>query len=301
MASNRFQGLLEVFSASDVNKSVIAAGLGEGKVGRIRRGLYTTNLKESPEAVVKRNLWPVVSILCPSGVVSHRTAYECRPTSHGLVVVTGPYDRKFAIPGLRIRQIKGPGPLAGDAPFLQGLYMSSRGRFLLECLSGKVYGEDSPFLSTEAVESYVERLLLLGDDKVNEARDLARKISADLNMQPEFARLESIIGTLQGTRKSKLISKTAIARASGNPYDSQRNEIFQALFEELNTWPATTRKDTDVAGPEFTNSGFFAMPISLISSKELNSKLRRRWKLLSRTKSQPRAQRMPTTFLEPIE
>ena len=110
------------------------------------------NLVETPEAVVKRNLWKIVSILCPKRVVSHRTAMEGRPSSGGLVVVTGDYERKIELPGVRIRQMKGPGPLEGDAPFIEGLSMSSRARYLLECSSGKVYGEDSPYLSAEAVE-----------------------------------------------------------------------------------------------------------------------------------------------------
>ena len=257
MARYSFGSLPEVFSTTVEHTTIVGNGIREGKIRRIRRGLYTTNLLEPLEAVVARNLWPIVSILCPGAVVSHRTAFEGRPTPGGMVAVTGRYIRTLELPGLRIRQIKGPGPLSGDAPFIEGLSMSSRARFLLECLSGKVYGPDSPYLSVEAVEAHLEKLLLLGEAKLNEIRGLARKISGDLQMQTEFARLDSIIGALLGTRKSGLVGKTALARAAGLPYDAQRTELFQILFEELNAWPATPRGDPRVSGDAFRNIGFF--------------------------------------------
>lgn len=257
MSSYSFRSLPEVFATSAEQKEFVAAGLRQGKIRKIRRGLYTTNLVEPLEAVVKRNLWQVVSLICPGGVVSHRTALEGRPSPSGLVTVTGDYERKVALPGLHIRQMKGPGSLDGDAPFILGLHMSSRARFLLECLSGKVYGTDSPFLSSEAVEAFVEKLLLQGEDKLNEIRDLAREVSEPLLMQAEFNRLESIIGALLGTRKTNLVSKTAQARAAGLPYDAHRVELFQTLFQELNAWPVKSRPDELVDGTPFRNIGFY--------------------------------------------
>jgi fido (protein-threonine AMPylation protein) len=54
-----------------------------------------------------------------------------------------------------------------------------------------------------------------------------------------------------------LTSKTALARAAGDPYDANRLEIFQALFEEMNDWPATSRQDAVTSGQVFQNAGFF--------------------------------------------
>lgn len=246
-----------MFPTSAEQKEMVATGLRDGKIRKIRRGLYTTNLSEPLEAVVRRNLWQVVAHVCPNAVVSHRTAMEGRPSPTGLVTVTGSYDRRVSLPGLQVRQFKGPGPLKGDAPFILGLHMSSRARFLLECLSGKVYGTESPFLSAESVEAFVERLLLQGEEKLNEIRDLARQISEPLGMQREFFRLDGIIGALLGTRKTPLLSRTAKARAAGHPYDAHRVELFQVLFQELNSWPVSSRADELVDGTAFRNIGFF--------------------------------------------
>lgn len=257
MASYSVSHFPEVFATSRNTKRLVDEGVRNGTIRRIRRGLYTANTVESLETVVKRNLWQVASIVCPNGIVSHRTALEGRQTPGGMIAITGNYGRTVELPGLLIRQLAGPGPLPGDAPFIEGLHMSSRARYLLECLSGKVYGDDSPFLSVDAIEEYIERLLSLGADKVNEIRDQARTLAEPLKMEKEFGRLDSMIGALQGTRKANLSTKTGKARAAGLPYDSRRMEIFQALFEELNSWPAISRPDSQTAAGSFRNIGFY--------------------------------------------
>lgn len=257
MPSYSFSGLPEVFETKASQRNFVTKAVNDGQVRRIRRGLYTTNLTEPLEAVISRNLWPVVAMLAPGSVISHRTALQGKPSPTGLVVVTSAYAREIAVPGLKIRQLKGPGPLEMDARFIHGLYMSSRARFYLECLSGKAYGNDSAFLSTEEIEHHLEQLLLLGEDQLKGIRDLAKRISPALGMDKERQRLDAIIGTLLGTHKAKLTSETAIARAAGDPYDPNRLELFQKLFVELNAWPATARLDEVSTGRSFQNIGFF--------------------------------------------
>jgi hypothetical protein len=36
---------------------------------------------DAPDAIVRRNLWRVVSLVVPGAVISHRTAIEMRPAS----------------------------------------------------------------------------------------------------------------------------------------------------------------------------------------------------------------------------
>lgn len=257
MASYSLLGLPEVFATSAAHRGAVAEGLRSGAIRKIRRGLYTTNPSDPLEAVVKRNLWPIVALLCPGAVVSHRTALDGRPSPSGLVVVTAGYDRIIELPGLRVRQLKGPGPLEGDAAFIGGLFMSSRARIFLECLSGRVSGPESPYLKVGEVESHLERLLLLGQDKLNETRDLARRICEPLDARNEFDRMDASIGALLGTRSSRLSSRTAIARAAGEPYEPARLELFQALLDELASWPETPRPDPVASGTAFQNIGFF--------------------------------------------
>jgi hypothetical protein len=45
MASYSFRTLPEVFATSAEHKALVTKGLGTGEIRRIRRGIYTTNLK----------------------------------------------------------------------------------------------------------------------------------------------------------------------------------------------------------------------------------------------------------------
>ncbi|MBX7131955.1 MAG: Fic family protein [Fimbriimonadaceae bacterium] len=257
MASYSFSGLPEVFASTVEDKHLVQAGLRHGKLRRLRRGLYTTNLRDPLPEVVRRNLWQIVAHLCPDAVVSHRTALEGRPSTSGFVSVSGSYDRRIELHGLRIRQLRGPGPLAGDAPFIAGLWMSSRARSLMECLSGKAYGENSPFLAESAIEPYLERLLLVGVGTLNDLRDAARELAPHLGLGEELTRLDAMIGALLGTRVARLQTPSAQARSLGWPYDSNRLLLFQSLFDKLVSWPTVGRPDSIVSGPPFHNLGFF--------------------------------------------
>src|ERR1700691_3848063 len=100
MASYSFRGFPEVFTTRAEHTAIVTSGLKERQIRRIRRGIYTTNLSDPLEVVVKRNLWPIVALLAPGGVISHRTALEGRPSASNLVVITRDYRRTIEIPGL---------------------------------------------------------------------------------------------------------------------------------------------------------------------------------------------------------
>ena len=50
----------------------------EGLLRTIAPRLYTRNLKDRPEDIVQRHLWPIVGQLVPNAVVSHRMAQPRR-------------------------------------------------------------------------------------------------------------------------------------------------------------------------------------------------------------------------------
>lgn len=259
MASYSFSALPEVFGTTAQDRAFVAEGVRLGKIRRIRRGLYTTNLVEPLESLVRRNVWPVVAILCPGGVVSHRTALEARPTPGGMVAVTTGVERTLKVPGLTIRQFAGPTALEGDAAFIGGLSMSSRPRFLLECLSGKVYeGGESPYVSAAEVEAELERLLTrVGEDGLNEIRDRARSVAPELGMSQAQEKLDATIGALIGTRRQRMLSATGKARVLGDPYDADRIALFQTLLEELAAWSSTPRPNGAHQGSAFVHASFF--------------------------------------------
>lgn len=257
MPRNTYAHLPEVFKSVAQDKNFIAAGIRDGKIRQLRRGLYTTNMVDPPELVVRKNLWQIVSILCPGGLVSHRTALDAAPSPSGVVFVTTSSNHPINLPGYQIRQINGPGPLDGDRPFLGDLRISSQPRFLLECLTGNAYADKSPYLSQDVIEKYLDNQLSLGEDAVNRVRDLAKPISEALGLEKSFARLDSIIGALLGTRKASLHSAAGVARSRGLPFDSERLDQFQALYQALNDWPATPRLDAHLSGLPFQHIAFF--------------------------------------------
>ncbi len=90
---------------------------------------------------------------CPGAVLTHRTALQASPTASGTVFVSGGYDRVIDdIPGLKIRQIKGPGPFLEDHAFLK-LYIASQARALTGPASPEFRVELRPPYLTQAFRS----------------------------------------------------------------------------------------------------------------------------------------------------
>jgi hypothetical protein len=248
----------DVFLSTVEISKLVAAGLREGAVRKVGGRLYTTNTTDELETVVRRNLWPIVGLLFPDAVVSHRTALEGRPTPGGTVFLSGPYERQVALPGHRIRQVKGPGPLEGDNRFVQTLWLASPARAYLECLrTRRIRGAESPALSRAEIEERLERLIRHGGEgEANVLRDRARALAEALGAKDAFAQLDAMVGALMGTRSATLSTPVARARAAGEPYDSARLELFQELYSALLEWPVRPRHDAVVEGTAFEHLAF---------------------------------------------
>jgi hypothetical protein len=253
-----FQQFPEVFLSTAEIATQIHRAVKQGDIRKLHGRIYTRNLRDDPGTIVRRNLWPVVGLLCPNAVISHRTALEMRPTDSGTVFVSGPYDRRIQLPSLRIRQIRGPGKLDGDASFVQSLSIASQARAFLEVLKTKaIRGADSPGLPRNQVEMKLEAVIRLsGEDHANRLRDSARSLLDDLGAQAAYKELDGIIGALLRTRDSELSAPSALARAAGFPYDPFRSELFSHLHAALSTWPATNRSDLQNNIGGFANLAF---------------------------------------------
>jgi hypothetical protein len=259
-STNAFAARLpEVFASTAAISHRVRKGVALGAIKKLAPRLYTTAVNDPPEQVIRRNLWPVVALVAPGTVIAHRTAFEMAPAEKGTIFLSAPYPRRFTLPGLQIRLIRGPGPLDGDQPFLQGLWLASRPRAFLEVLMPtRVSAGVTRGLLAEIVEEKLEQLLQREDEAaLNRLRDAARKLAPQLGADAAFAKLDSLIRSLLGTRKSKLSAPTAIARATGNPYDSQRLACFQTLHKELLAWGGVSRPDITPTDSSFTNLAFF--------------------------------------------
>jgi Fic/DOC family protein len=230
-----FSAMPEVFIS---NAGLASAVSREVKLGRLRKigsRLYTRNLTESPDKIVQRNLWPLVAAHLPGALIADRTALENRPAADGSLFLIANHKRDIALPGVTLRPRKGPPPLESDRPFVGSLRIASPARAFLENMRpSRARDGMARTLSKREMEERLEEMLSRsGEPSLQRLRDDAREIAGPLHLKAEFQRLDTMIGSLLGTRDAQLESPVAIARAAGLPYDPKRLDLLQRLFAEL--------------------------------------------------------------------
>ncbi|MCK5136287.1 MAG: Fic family protein [Bacteroidales bacterium] len=233
---------------------------GTGRIRKIASRLYTSNLTEPEGVIIRRNLFEIIEKLYPGAMLSHRSAFEFKPTDAGHIFLTYKYTKKIQLPGITFRFLEGPGPIEGDNPFSGDLYVSQQARAFLENLQlSKRPGPTSKTLTIPEIEEKLEQIVRInGEDELNRVRDRTREISVKLDMEREFSVLESIIGALLSTRISNILSSPlAAARAFGVPYDPGRLELFEELFRDLQTKEFRNRPDKNLSVQSFRNVAFF--------------------------------------------
>lgn len=235
--------LPEVFVSNASLASWVSKELKKGLLRKLGSRVYTTNLKENPEVLVRRHAWFLVEELFPAAVIVDRTALEHRPATDGSIFVVSNKKRPVILPGLSIHPRKGHGPLPEDKPFMGGLYLSCPARAYLENMrkSRSRNRFVTRTISRKELEERLETLLQSsGPEALQILRDEARRISSILEMEKEYKALDALIGTLLGTRKAALTAPTALARSLGEPYDPKRLDLFQKLYEALASTPLKT-------------------------------------------------------------
>ena len=68
-------------SSDKTNNNFIIKMKKEGRLIKIATKIYTTNLNDTPENIIRRNLFFILGEMFPDAVMSHRSAFECRPTN----------------------------------------------------------------------------------------------------------------------------------------------------------------------------------------------------------------------------
>ena len=208
----------------------------QGLIKKIAPRIYTSNLEEPVEMIVRRNWYRILSELYPKASLSHRSALERMPTKNGHIYLTYSYTDIIKLPGLIIHFLKGHGPLNDDEFFFGKLRASGLARAYLENLQeSRGNDEESKTLSREQLEEKMESFLRVkGDKALNQVRDRGKEIALELGMKKEFELLNQLITDLLGTGSSKnLVSYIAKARVLGEPLDADRIRLFESLYEEL--------------------------------------------------------------------
>lgn len=124
-----------LFGSSDKKESrQIGLYVKNGEARKIAPRLYTTNMADSAESIIKRNWFRILSEQYPGVALSHRSALEGRPTPEGHIFLTYTYTKNIELPGLTIHFQKGNGKTEGDKSLFGELYMSQEARAYLENL-----------------------------------------------------------------------------------------------------------------------------------------------------------------------
>lgn len=252
--------LPEVFvSHADITMAVSRAAA-KGTIRQIGPKLYTSNLNDPPEAIVRRHLWPLVATYVPAALIVDRTAIEARPAVDGSIFVIADRKRDIELPGITIRSRRGASPLATDRPYVGGLFLSSTARAWLDNMarSRRRSGEISRTLSREELEGRADDIVRRGGTAaLNTLRDEARRIAPLLGREKEFEALDRLIGALLGTRQDRLQTNRAKARGGGTPFDPDRVKLFEQLHLELRATAPVMRMVPERTGDERATLAFF--------------------------------------------
>jgi hypothetical protein len=246
-----FSAMPEVFVSDARLAAAVSREVKRGTLRKLASRVYTRNLKDPPDRIVGRNLWPLVAAYLPGALIADRTALENRPAADGSIFLVANHKRAIALPGAILRPRRGHPPLESDRPFIGGLRLASPARAFLENMRpSRARQGVARTLPKREVEDRLEEMLRHGGEAaLQRLRDDARKTARQLRMRGEFQRLDALIGTLLGSRRAQLQSPTAAARSAGLPYDPRRLDLFQRLHTELSGATPMVRLERSTDGP----------------------------------------------------
>ena len=238
------EGLPEAFVSGVAITREVTRAARAGHLRKIASRLYTRNLSDPPEAIVRRNLWHIVAGYFPGALIADRTALENVPAPDGSVCLITERGRDIRLPGITLRPRRGAGPLPADPPFIAGLFLCSSARAYLENMrpTRARGGLVSRTLSRPEIEERLDTLIRRsGEEAAGRLRDEVRAIAPSLGLTDEGSAFDALVGAVFGTREAELTARITIARRGGLPYDPDRLAVFDALFAALRDHPPLSR------------------------------------------------------------
>lgn len=250
-----------IFASSDSDVSHQIARLVQlSRLRKIAPRIYTPNMIDSPEVIVRRNILSILNWRFPNTVISHRSACEMRLTSEGTFYLTGTYNRKVTdLPGITIYLLKGPAADIQDMVYGH-MFIASEYRWMLENMqSSRKQGNDSKVLPISLIEKKLESVLVAGgEEHLNQYRDTLRETAERLGMTDEFAKINILISALLNTHSSQVLTDPVLkAAAAGTPFDEKRVELFEKLFDALQGQHFLSRPVSEQTENEYLDIAFF--------------------------------------------
>lgn len=231
---------------AELNAAEIRAAqrrLKAGLLQRIVRGVLTARPEKEWPALIALHRVRVLAALFPGAVIGYRSAFKGAIPVDGIMHLSYSYNRTVRLPGLTVVLVKGQGNIAGDEPISgRNIYFPSQARMLLENLTPS-RGTIKKSMGRAAIE---ERLLTIydsrGPDALNRIRDDAHTLAPLLGFDKEFQVLNELIGTILGTKSSRLTTASGQALSRGTPLDAKRLALFETLAAALRTDPLKERE-----------------------------------------------------------
>lgn len=219
-------------------RSSMYAAASRGELRPVIAGVFTSDLGTPLESLVRNRLLALVAALYPGAVVADRSARSGgRPEPDGSLFIVHDTTRATTLPGgIVVRSRAGSGPLEGDMPFGEGLWLASEPRSLLEnaVLTRSRGSRVARTLSRVGLEEWLDNLLLQrGAEGLDQLRDRARELAPELGLEEPFALIDSLVGSALGTRRARAHSQRLRARQRGEAYDPDRLQLFVRLRDEL--------------------------------------------------------------------
>ncbi|TBF36988.1 Fic family protein [Rhizobium leguminosarum] len=248
------------FVLSTTEKSLrVSRAVTANKLRPLGNRLHTTHLRGDPSDLIRQNVWTIAALYFPGGLVADRTAFEMKPARDGRVFLVADTKRSVELPGISLHARTGTGRIEGDFPMRDGLYCSSRARAFVENMrpSRARSGVARTASRLEIEEQLTKYLRSNGEDGLNHLRDRIKDAGKSLGLSDEAAELDGMIGTLLGTRAVVLTAPSAIAFASGTPFDTNRVKLFEALHDGLRGMGPQLPRTSRIAASEVVNFAFF--------------------------------------------
>ncbi len=222
-----------------------AASLGErpdravaaGRVRRIIRGVYTTDLRAPIERVVRANIWEILAHLVPDAVLVDRSAGPALFAGDTLFVCSTVRARDVELPGLRVSVRAGHPPFEDDPLWMAGSHKASVARALVEnlAISRSRGGRIARTLSEDELAGWLAMLAQQHSaERLNRFRDRARELSEVLGAEDRFGVLDRLFATALGTAPAPRGGLLG-AIGAGRGWDNARVARFADLAERLRT------------------------------------------------------------------
>lgn len=237
----------------------ISRAVRTGKLRPLGSRLFTSHLSGDCEELVRRNIWKVVPLYFPNAVIVDRTALEMKPASDGTVFLVAETKRDIELPGIRLRARAGAGRVEGDFSMRESLYCSSRARALVENMvpSRSRIGVSRTVSRIEIEDYLIKYLRTSGEVALNLLRDQINDAGRVLGLVKESGGLDTMIGTLLGTKNVKLSAPSAIAHATGSSFDLRRVDLFNSMHDTLRARAPQSPRVSHLSGSSAVHMAFF--------------------------------------------